>query len=307
MVRLCACLWLGALGAVPALAERPPKITLDDIRAAVEEQWRGVRDLTVEDRLSLIEYRRVGPVPLPKAQKTPMGSRPNRWTAAPGLEYLELWRGDNCARIAFDGTVTRWQGRRNAFAEPHGRICAGNNVPTADLSFAYYVGRFGRYSGLAHFLARPDTRLVKANKRVNEIVCHRVEGVAAMDIEGEEKPYVVTIDIAPQHGWMPLRAEFTDAATGDTVRVYRVRSFFNQQTFPFPREAQIDVYERVAPEAGTAGGRTVLTSSLVCQVERVLLNQGFGPGNFVFSFEPGTEVRDERTGEVYIVPAEPGQ
>jgi hypothetical protein len=304
MARIATCLFCAALAILPAYAGTPPAPTLEDVQAAVKEHWSGVRDLTVEDHVTQVEYRQIGPLPLPKTEKTSLSTRPNRWMAAPGLEYLELWQGDKCAKVAFDGTVTRWEGQRNAFAGPRGRICAGNNVPMADLTFTYYVARFGQYSGLVHFLDAPDTRLVKANKRIDDILCHRVRGMVTMDIEGTDKPYEVTLDLAPQYGWLPVRAEFVDPATGQPVRGYRVRSFFNLDTFPFPREAQIDHY-RMAAAAGTRpSGRAVLTTSLVCNVDRVAVNQGLSPGDFVIAFGPGTEVRDKRTGEVHVVPNE---
>jgi hypothetical protein len=301
MKRLAACLLLVSFAGLPAFA-RTPAVTLEDIRSAVQDHWKGVRDLTVEDRVTRVEYRQVGPVPMPKSDKLPMSAKPSRWMAAPGLEYLELWQGDKYARVAFDGATTRWEGQRNAFGPFLGRVCDGNNVPSADLTFSYYVGRFGRHAGLVHFLEAPDTRLVKANKRIDEIVCHRVRGVVEMDIEGTPKPYEVTLDLAPDYGWLPLRAEFADAATGLLVRGYRVRSFFNTDSFPFPREAQIDFYSTV-PAAGTrTSSKAVLTSSLVCHVQSCAVNRGIGPGDFAFDFAPGTEVRDERTGEVFVVP-----
>jgi len=264
-----------------------------------------VRDLSVQDRITRIDYRRVGPLPLPKSDRVPISAEPNRWMAAPGLEYLELWQGDKRVQVAFDGAVTRWQGRRNAFAETRARICRGNTVPMADLSFSYYVGRFGQYAGLSQFLALPDTRLVKANKRVNEILCHRVAGLAEMDLDGAPRRYSVTIDLAPQYGWLPIRARFADAESGHLVRDYRARSFFNLDTFPFPKEAQIDIYE-VVPAAGTTRAEHAqLTQSLACYVDAVAVNRGVGPADFSFPFEPGAEVRDERTGETYVVPAEP--
>jgi hypothetical protein len=293
MKRLLACALLGTLAALPASA-KAPALTLDDIHAAVQEHWSAVRDLTVEDKVTRIEYRQVGPLPLPKSDKVPLSSKPNRWMAAPGLEYLELWQGDRCARIAFDGSTTRWEGQRNAFGPYLGRVCDGNNVPNSDLTFSYYVGRFGRYEGLLHFLEAPDTRLVKANKRINDIVYHRIRGTVQLDLEGAPKAYEITLDLAPQYGWLPLRAEFDDAATGNPVRIYRARSFFNTDTFPFPREAQIDFYQTPLPSGTQTVPRAVLTTSLMCYIQSVALNRGVGPGDFTFEFTPGAEIRDER-------------
>ncbi|MDX9975923.1 MAG: hypothetical protein RBU21_23295 [FCB group bacterium] len=304
MVRLTVCLLLGALAALPSYGAKAPELSLEDVRAAVREHWGAVRDLTVEDKVTRVEYRQVGPLPLPKQDKVTLSAKPNRWMAAPGLEYLELWYGDRCARVSYNGSCTQWEGQRNAFGPYKGRVCEGNNVPNADLTFSYYVGRFGRYSGLNHFLEAPQTRLVKANRHSNEIVYHRVRGVADVDIDGTVKPYEVTLDLAPDYGWLPFRAEFVDTASGQPVRVYKVRSFFNVDGFPFPREAQIDFYATPVPAGNRTSTKAVLTTSLMCHVLNVAVNRGVGPGDFAFDFTPGTEVRDERSGETFVVPEE---
>lgn len=299
---VAGCVCLAVLLAPTAYAGKKPVPTIEEIRAAVQDHWKTVRDITVVDRMSLVEYRHFGPLPMPVSAKQPVADRPNVWRMAPGLEYLELWQGGKYAAVAFDGVVTRWQGRRTAFSPPVGRIHPGHDVPFHDLSFAYYVGRFGKFAGLADFLALPTTRLVKANTSYNEIPCHRIEGPCEMALEGDLKTYHVRLDLAPDYGWMPLRARIGDAATGLLVREYKVRSFFNTDAFPFPREAQVDIYEVGRSDSPNARPRAILTSSQTYFVEQVAVNQGLGPGDFTFGFEPGCTVTDERTGQTVVIP-----
>ncbi len=121
-----------------------------------------------------------------------------------------------------------------------------------------------------------------------------------MDMDGTEKMYEVVIDLAPQHGWLPVRTLISDAATGHLVREYKVKSFSTSGGFPFPREAQVDTYVLTPPRDSKSKARPFLASSMLYNVERVTVNGGLSSQDFAFGFEAGTRVTDERTGESYV-------
>lgn len=286
--------------ATPLYAAPKHEPTIDDIRAMVYEQWRGVRDIKVTDRATIIEYHRVAVLSVPHVYKEPIASQPNQWLMmAPGIERLQLWQGAKSVDVSYDGQVTRWQGRRNAFGEKVGRIRDGNHMPVEDISFSYYTGRLNRLLPLQAFLAMPETRYVKS-RTVQEIPCYRVRGVCPMDMDGAEKMHEVIIDLAPQYGWLPVRTLISDAATGHPVREYKVKSFFTSGGFPFPREAQVDTYVLVPPRDATSKARPFLANSMLYSVESVTVNGGLSSQEFAFGFEAGTRVTDERTGASYV-------
>ncbi len=296
---LCGAVLLIAVA--PAHA-RQKAITLDDIRRAVDEHWSGVRDIAVSDRATHVRYDRFGFIPVPRTNEMANAERPNIWMLAPGLEYLELWQGGRYTIVAFDGDVTRWQGRRNAFEDVRGRIQRGHAVPVDDLSFAYYVGRFSRGITLPDFLAQPDTRLVKDDTHVGEIATHRVAGRCRINVDGETRLYDVTLDLAPDYGWLPARTRLVDAETGLMAREYRVESFYKPGGFPFPKEAKIDLYQPAVSQRPGARPKARLTGSIEYVVDRVQVNGNLPPSRFAFDFSPGIEVSDEIAGTVYRTP-----
>ena len=224
----------------------------------------------------------------------PITPTAGRW--GPGLNTSSSGRGPSAPSSPSTARSHAPRARPTPSRRSRARSAAGNKVPFDDLSFGFYVGRFGRYAGLIDFLNLPTTRLTKARTRVGEIYCARVEGTAQMTLEGDPAVYIVTMLLAAaMTAGCPCRPASKDGKTGLMVREYRARSLSNDRRFSVPARGPVGHVRDGAVERTGAGGlRAIMTSSLKLSVEKVAVNQGLSPESFTIGFAPGIEVRDER-------------